>query len=111
MKLFPKRSQLLFCLIILIFKNYEISAQNQIQAKELSKKEIQALKKEKAFEKQKIRYQRRRLNAWGINENSPNLVMAIREHLGSARIDTQHGHVIIRQSKSMKNSQTFRYDS
>lgn len=37
--------------------------------------------------------------------------MAIREHLGSARIDTQHGHVIIRQSKSMKNSQTFRYDS
>ena len=57
MKLFPKRSQLFFCLIILIFKNYEIAAQNQIQAKELSKKEIQDLKKEKAFEKQKIRYQ------------------------------------------------------
>ena len=78
---------------------------------ELSKKEIRALKKEKAFEKQKILYQKRGLNAWGINENAPNLVMAIREHLGSARIDTQHGHVIIRQSKSMKNSQTFRYDS
>ena len=54
MKLFPKRSQLLFCLIILIFKNYEISAQNQIQAKELSKKEIQDLKKEKAFEKKNV---------------------------------------------------------
>ena len=37
--------------------------------------------------------------------------MTIRNHLGSARIDTQHGHVIIRQSESMKNSQTFPYDS
>ena len=37
--------------------------------------------------------------------------MEIREHLGSARIDTQHGRIIIRQSKSMKNSQTFGYDS
>ena len=35
-----------------------MAAQNQIQAKELSKKEIQALKKEKAFEKQKIHYLR-----------------------------------------------------
>ena len=54
MKLFPKRSQLLFCLIILTFKNYEVAAQNQIEANELSKKEIQALKKEKAFEKKNV---------------------------------------------------------
>jgi len=33
--------------------------------------------------------------------------MAIREHLGSARIDTQRGLVIIRQSESMKNSQSY----
>ena len=108
MKLFLKRVQLLFCIIIvLIFKSYEASAQNEIEAKELSKKEIRALRKEKAFERQKIRYQKRGLNPWGINENAPNLVMAIREHLGSARIDTQRGLVIIRQSESMKNSQSY----
>ena len=42
----------------------------------------------KIFEKQKLLYEKKGLNAWGINENAPNLVMAIREHLGSARIDT-----------------------
>ena len=108
MKLFLERSRLLFCIIIvLIFKSYVVTAQNEIEAKELSKKEIGALRKEKAFERQKIRYQKRGLNPWGINENAPNLVMAIREHLGSARIDTQRGLVIIRQSESMKNSQSY----
>lgn len=108
MKLFLERSQLLFFIIIfLIFISFEVAAQNEIEVKELSKKEIRALRKEKAFEKQKIRYQKRGLNPWGINENAPNLVMAIREHLGSARIDTQRGLVIIRQSESMKNSQSF----
>lgn len=108
MKLFLEKSELLFCIIIfLIFISFEAVAQNEIEAKELSKKEIRALRKEKAFEKQKIRYQKRGLNPWGINENAPNLVMAIREHLGSARIDTQRGLVIIRQSESMKNSQSF----
>ena len=100
--------KLFFCvLIVLMFESYKVNAQNEIEAKELSKKEIRALRKEKAFEKQKIRYQKRGLNPWGINENAPNLVMAIREHLGSARIDTQRGLVIIRQSESMKNSQSF----
>lgn len=108
MELFLKRSKLFFCVVIvLMFKSYKVNAQNEIEAKELSKKEIRALRKEKAFEKQKIRYQKRGLNPWGINENAPNLVMAIREHLGSARIDTQRGLVIIRQSESMKNSQSF----
>lgn len=108
MKLFLEKSELLFCIIIfLIFISFEAVAQNEIEAKELSKKEIRALRKEKAFEKQKIRYQKRGLNPWGINENAPNLVMAIREHLGSARIDTQRGLVIIRQSESMKNSQSY----
>ena len=108
MKLFLEKSQLLFCIIIfLIFISFEAVAQNEIEAKELSKKEIRALRKEKAFERQKIRYQKRGLNSWGINENAPNLVMAIREHLGSARIDTQRGLVIIRQSESMKNSQSY----
>ncbi len=108
MKLFLKRSKLFFCVVIvLMFKSYKVNAQNEIEAKELSKKEIRALRKEKAFEKQKIRYQKRGLNQWGINENAPNLVMAIREHLGSARIDTQRGLVIIRQSESMKNSRSF----
>ena len=106
--MFLERSQLLFFIIIfLIFISFEVAAQNEIEVKELSKKEIRALRKEKAFEKQKIRYQKRGLNPWGINENAPNLVMAIREHLGSARIDTQRGLVIIRQSESMKNSQSF----
>ena len=108
MKLFLERSQLLFYIIIfLIFISFEVAAQNEIEPKELSKKEIRALRKEKAFERQKTRYQKRGLNSWGINENAPNLVMAIREHLGSARIDTQRGLVIIRQSESMKNSQSY----
>ena len=108
MKLFLEKSELLFFIIIfLIFISFEAVAQNEIEAKELSKKEIRALRKEKAFERQKIRYQKRGLNPWGINENAPNLVMAIREHLGSARIDTQRGLVIIRQSESMKNSQSY----
>ena len=108
MKLFLEKSELLFYIIIfLIFISFEAVAQNEIEAKELSKKEIRALRKEKAFERQKTRYQKRGLNSWGINENAPNLVMAIREHLGSARIDTQRGLVIIRQSESMKNSQSY----
>ena len=82
-------------------------AQTKIKAKELTKKELRALKKQKAFEKQKVRYEKRGLNAWGINENAPNVVMAIREHLGSARIDTQRGLVIIRQSESLTNSQAY----
>lgn len=37
-------------------------AQTQIEAKELTKKEIKALKRQKAFEKQKLRYEKRGLN-------------------------------------------------
>ena len=79
--------------------------QDKIIAKDLTKKELRSLKRKKAFEKQKFKYEKRGLNAWGINENAPNLVMAIREHLGSARIDPQKGLVIIRQSESLSNAQ------
>ena len=91
------------CLLI----SFNAIAQTKIEAKELTKKELRALKKQKAFEKQKVRYEKRGLNAWGINENALNVVMAIREHLGSARIDTQRGLVIIRQSESLTNSQAY----
>ena len=94
---------LLICLLI----SFNSVAQTKIEAKELTKKELRALKKQKAFEKQKARYEKRGLNAWGINENALNVVMAIREHLGSARIDTQRGLVIIRQSESLTNSQAY----
>ena len=79
--------------------------QDKIIAKDLTKKELRFLKRKKAFEKQKFQYEKRGLNAWGINENAPNLIMAIREHLGSARIDPQKGFVIIRQSESFSNAQ------
>ena len=99
-----KKSLLLsICFLI----SFNTIAQTKIEAKELTKKELRALKKQKAFEKQKVRYEKRGLNAWGINENAPNVVMAIREHLGSARIDTQRGLVIIRQSESLTNSQAY----
>lgn len=87
--------------------SFNTIAQTRIEAKELTKKELRILKKQKAFEKQKVRYEKRGLNAWGINENALNVVMAIREHLGSARIDTQRGLVIIRQSESLTNSQAY----
>jgi hypothetical protein len=94
-------------LLIFLLTGHATFAQNEIEAKEMSKKEIRDLRKQKAFEKQKARYAKRGLNEWGINENAPNLVMAIREHLGSARIDTQRGLVIIRQSESFNNSQAY----
>jgi hypothetical protein len=94
-------------LFICFLISFNSVAQTKIEAKELTKKELRALKKQKAFEKQKVRYEKRGLNAWGINENAPNVVMAIREHLGSARIDTQRGLVIIRQSMSFTNSQAY----
>ena len=80
--------------------------QDKIIAKDLTKKELRSLKRKKAFEKQKFQYEKRGLNAWGINENAPNLIMAIREHLGSARIDPQKGLVVIRQSESFSNAQS-----
>ena len=96
---------LIFFLTITI--SFSVLGQKEIQVKELSNKEIRKLKRKNAFEKQKLVYEKKGLNAWGINENAPNLVMAIREHLGSARIDTQRGLVIIRQSESMNNSQPY----
>jgi hypothetical protein len=99
-----KKFLLLFVCFLISFNTI---AQTKIEAKELTKKELRALKKQKAFEKQKVRYEKRGLNAWGINENALNVVMAIREHLGSARIDTQRGLVIIRQSESLTNSQAY----
>tara|TARA_B110001452_G_scaffold44884_1_gene34311 strand:- start:239 stop:706 length:468 start_codon:yes stop_codon:yes gene_type:complete len=97
----------IFLLSVCFLISFNTVAQKKIEAKELTKKELRALKKLKAFEKQKVRYEKRGLNAWGINENAPNVVMAIREHLGSARIDTQRGLVIIRQSESLTNSQAY----
>ena len=99
-----KKLILLLLLGMLSITSY---GQTEIEAKDLTKKELRELKKQKAFEKQKDRYAKRGLNAWGINENAPNLVLAIREHLGSARIDTQRGLVIIRQSESFSNSQAY----
>ena len=97
----------IFLLSVCFLISFNTVAQKKIEAKELTKKELRALKKLKAFEKQKVRYEKRGLNAWGINENALNVVMAIREHLGSARIDTQRGLVIIRQSESLTNSQAY----
>ena len=99
------KGSLIFFLTITI--SFSVLGQQEIQVKELSSKEIRKLKRKKAFEKQKLLYEKKGLNAWGINENAPNLVMAIREHLGSARIDSQRGLVIIRQSESMNNSQPY----
>ena len=94
-------------LLLILITSLSVFSQKRIIPKEISRKELIALKRQKAFEKQKDRYQKRGLNAWGINENAPNLVMAIREYLGSARIDPQRGLVIIRQSESFSNAQKY----
>lgn len=99
--------RIILILIFIVIINTPALSQEKIIAKELTKKEIRYLRREKAFEKQKIEYRKRGLNAWGVNENAPNLVMAIREHLGSARIDPQRGLVIIRQSESFSNAQKY----
>ena len=99
--------RIILILMFLVLINTPALSQEKIIAKELTKKEIRSLRRKKAFEKQKIEYKNRGLNAWGVNENAPNLVMAIREHLGSARIDPQRGLVIIRQSESFSNAQKY----
>ena len=98
---------IILILMFILLINTPALSQEKIIAKELTKKEIRSLRRKKAFEKQKIEYKNRGLNAWGVNENAPNLVMAIREHLGSARIDPQRGLVIIRQSESFSNAQKY----
>lgn len=83
------------------------TSQTVIEAKELSKKEIRALKRQKAFEKQKERYAKKGLNEWGINENAPNITMAIREHLPTARINVQTGLVILRPAQSLSTGRKY----
>lgn len=94
-------------LLLILMTIFSVFSQKKIIPKGITKKELRVLKRQKAFEKQKARYQKRGLNEWGINENAPNLVMAIREHLGSARIDPQRGLVIIRQSESFSHGQKY----
>lgn len=77
------------------------TAQTEIVAKELTKKEIRELKRQKAYEKEKERYLKKGLNEWGINEYAPNITMAIREHLPTARIDVQTGSIILRPAQSL----------
>ena len=96
-----------FPLYLILTTTFCVFSQKTIIPKKIEKKELRALKRQKAFEKQKTYYEKRGLNAWGINENAPNLVMAIREHLGTARIDPQRGLVIIRQSESFSNAQAY----
>jgi len=54
---------LIFCFSLSLF----VFGQKEIEAKELTKKEIRALKRQKSYEKQKERYAKRGLNEWGIN--------------------------------------------
>ena len=57
--------RLTIALLITLLINTSIFAQKEIEAKELSRKEIRALKKQKAFEKQKARYEKRGLKRLG----------------------------------------------
>lgn len=98
------RTYLIFFAFIFSFF---INAQKNIEAKELTRKEIRQLKKQKAFEKQKARYEKRGLNPWGINEYAPNIVVAIREHLGVAKINLEKGTVILRESLSFKSGKIY----
>jgi hypothetical protein len=91
---------------VLIFSFY-LNAQKNVEAKELTRKEIRLLKKQKAFEKQKARYEKRGLNPWGINEYATNIVTAIIKHLGVAKIDLQNGTVILRESLSFKSGKVY----
>jgi len=94
-------------IILAFFFSFFLNAQKNIEAKELTKKEIRLLKKQKAFEKQKARYKKRGLNAWGINEYAPNIVVAIREHIGVAKIDSENGTVILREALSFKSGKVY----
>ena len=96
----------IFIILVYLF-GLSLQAQKTVEAKELTRKEIRLLKKQKAFEKQKIRYEKRGLNAWGVNEYAPNIVSAIREHLGVARIDSEKGTVILREALSFKGGKIY----
>ncbi|MFL2629768.1 MAG: hypothetical protein ACJ0NO_04450, partial [Flavobacteriaceae bacterium] len=66
-----------FLIIFTFIFSFFLNAQKTIEAKELTRKEIRLLKKQKAFEKQKAKYEKRGLNPWGINEYATNIVTAI----------------------------------
>ena len=96
-----------FLIIFTFIFSFFLNAQKTIEAKELTRKEIRLLKKQKAFEKQKAKYEKRGLNPWGINEYATNIVTAIIEHLGVAKIDLQKGTVILRESLSFKSGKVY----
>jgi hypothetical protein len=91
-------------LLLALFVGINSYAQQEVEARELTKKEIKALKKQKRFNKQVARYAAKGLNAYGINEQAINIAFAIRYHVGNS---PKNGNFVLKPSASLSNGRTY----
>jgi len=83
----------------------QLRGQIEIQAKELTEKQIRALKKEKQQAKQTAHFKARGYNQYGIDENAQSWAEALRYYTNSTK--QQNGIPILRVSKSINTGKTF----
>ena len=84
-----------------------VNAQGKISFKGLTKKEMNAIKKEVKEKKRVAKLARMGLNEWGIDENSQTWYLALKYHLPTAR--QAEGIPILRQYQTFtqESSKTF----
>lgn len=90
----------LLILAVAIFGSYSVVAQDTIEAKELSKKELRQLKKELQKKEESSQY-----NEYHVDVNAPSLARAIRWYLGNHRL--VNGNIILRGNQSMNTTDSF----
>lgn len=90
----------LFILAVVIFGSYSVVAQDTIESKELSKKELRQLKKGLQMKEESSQY-----NEYHVDVNAPSLARAIRWYLGNHRL--VNGNIILRGNQSMNTTDSF----
>ncbi len=90
----------LLILAVVIFGSYSVVAQDTIEAKELSNKELRQLKKELQKKEESSQY-----NEYHVDVNAPSLARAIRWYLGNHRL--VNGNIILRGNQSMNTTDSF----
>ena len=81
------------------------NAQKQIEAKELSRKEIRALVKAEKRKKQIEEFAKQGLNEYGIDENAQTWFLALRYHIPGGKQDS--GIPILRSAASFSTGKKF----
>jgi hypothetical protein len=90
----------LLLLFVLGLFSLNVVAQDTIEAKELSKKELKKLQKELRKKEEASQY-----NEYHVDVNAPSLARAIRWYLGNHRL--VNGNIILRGNQSMNTTDSF----